>query len=675
LDAWDPNDHDLRDALVRGITPQPRLWFDEWADLYGIVRDAHGRKRRWSTDKAPFLRRIMRLLDPKDPTEEIVLLKPSQIFATTLLLLYYNFRIDTSPCTMIHAMPDQGMVEGFSRTRLAISLADCDRIAGKIAPPKSRDSGNTIDSKLFDGGSLELVGCNNPATLSSTPAGFVDLDEADRVVANVRKEGDPWGLLKARMKAQEAKKGFMASSPAETETSRIEPAYLGGTRELYYVPCPLCEALIDLQFRRILWPEIEGRQPLYRCQACDDLFDDSGKAEIMGSKLAAWIAMFPDRRVASFRLNGLYSPIERWDAIDAERREALASRTTNKLIVHINTTRAETYDARKAAKVDASKLEKLAVPIEMRDGQPIIPPGVGVLNVGTDTQAYRLEVVLYGWGKGEEEWHLDRRIFRGDTSFIGPGSVWEELDAYLADVWVTAAGRPMRVSCAGIDYRGRSSATVADFTRSPDKRRRNIFAVAGSSTPGRKVWPKKPSKSSHGTEIYTVGINAAKEQFYAALRRSVEAAEAVETLRAKMAKEGRHDSVPSARGPGLVHIAAHIIEADPKYLPGLTAEVPIRKMVKSVEQTIWEHPGDAPPNEPLDCRTYGFCAMRGWREAGNHRRLDLAVARANQEAGISSPLHKPPHRAEIQIQTPAPPRRPPAPPRKTGKIVDPFNTP
>lgn len=667
-DDWDPNERDIRAALTAGIAPRERIWFDEWADRYLFIRK-NGRLIRWDTNKVPYWREPMRVLSPMDPTEEVVIMKPSQVAFSTMCNGYCAYRIDVSPGTIVFALPDIGLVENYSKTRMAPMLADCERIRGRMPEWKSRDAGNTIESKIFDGGSLEMRGCNSPAGLSSTPADIVILDEADRAAASAKGsatrsgEGDPYGLLKARLKASAQPKALLGGSPGEKDTSRTEPAYLASDQRLYYVPCPLCAEIIDLRFDRMVWPETEGHQPLYRCQACDDLFDDSGKAELLLA--GRWVPKYPGRRVAGFRLNGLYSPFDggRWEVIDAERREALAARTTNKLIVYVNTTKGETYDSRKAAKVDSTKLDKLVMDVARDDrGAPVIPLGVGVIGIGTDTQGNRLEAVLHGWGRGEEWWHIDRRVFTGDPSVLGKGSVWDELHAYLSEVFTRADGRPMRVTFTAIDYRGAHSATVAEFVRAPRMAVRRVWAVAGSSTPGRKLWPKEPSKSMHaGTEIYTVGINAAKAQIYARLRASVEAAEAIEAAQAKRM------SVAPLGGPGIVHIARHIVEEFPEYLAGLTSEVPVVKR----GEVHFEHPPDAPRNEPLDCAVYAFCAFRGWKRTVSFGRLDAASMSAGSTAPSPPPrimgeLPKVARHPEIQISPSAP--RAPSPAQPLRKV-------
>jgi phage terminase large subunit GpA-like protein len=639
---------DLRQALAAGIMPSEPMWFDEWADKNILLRRGT-RKIPWQTAKTPYLREIMRCLSPQDPTARIVVQKSVQLGLSEMANAYCAYIIDQCPMPILFVQPDIERADNYSKHRLQPVLEDCRIIDGKIAAPKSRDSANTVSDKSYPGGPLNLVGANSAAGFASTPYGVFIFDEADRAKASAAAEGDQYELGLNRLITFLRSKSLLFSTPGLASTSRIEPEYLASDQRRYHTPCPLCSLGIELSFDRMVYPEDPKHAPLYRCQSCQKLFDQSAKPEMLASGI--WVPKFPEREVVGFKLNGLHSMLD-WREIDDRRRRAEGK--LNKTVVFVNTIMGETFDMLEATKVEPAKLSLLTYPIAREGNQSIVPDEVLLLTAGVDVQeAGRLEAVLYGWGRGEECWHLEREIFRGE---ITEAAVWRDLAAWLRSIWTTTSGRTMRLSGTCIDYRGGASQRVAEFVRTtPGKR---VWAILGAGG-DRPLWPTgKPAKSKYGARLYRIGNDVAKQQIHASIKASIAAHEVADPQRI------------AVRGPNKIHIAAHLC-ADEVYLAGLVSEAPQTKYVKGRAVVTWEGVKGHAPIEPLDCAVYGYAALAAARAAGRARSLDTrAPVDPQPPAPNSVPLVKPSHRHEIQISTPAPPapRPTPAPAQAPRKV-------
>ena len=130
-------------------------------------------------------------------TEKIVIKSSSQIGKTEILLNIIGYFIHLDPAPIMCIQPSLQMASTFSRNRVAPMIRDTDVLKDKVADSRSRDSGNTIFSKSFRGGSLDLIGSNSAASISSRPVRVLLCDEVDRYGLTTT-EGDAVALAERR---------------------------------------------------------------------------------------------------------------------------------------------------------------------------------------------------------------------------------------------------------------------------------------------------------------------------------------------------------------------------------------------------------------------------------------------------------------------------------------------
>lgn len=583
----------LVDNYAAGLLPRTVQSFPDWADENIVLRKG-GRRVKWQTSLTPYLREIMLRLSADDSTEEIVIMKPSQWGASEMLNCFFAYVMDCRPTPGLLFQPDIDAARRYVIARLNPVLEDCRALDGVLVQAKSREPGNTNHTKTFaDGITLDILGGNSPAGTASKPAGVIAIDEWDRmgdaVGVGTRAEGDLYELAKNRsITFTRWRKIVAASTPGNTSTSKVEPAYLASDRRQWWVPCPLCGKNILLDFEQLWWPGENVKQVVYRCQCCDNAFGENHKGEMNAHGL--WIPEVPGRSVLGYWSNGLYSPWLKWHEI-AERWQK-AKGKPGKVRVFFNNILAKSYDLHHETRVAPHQLAVLRVDLRLEYGVPVVPGKVAVLTAGADVQGDRIEVVIFGWGAGEECWHIDHAIIRGDPT---GDQVWADLDAYLKRDWLTEAGELKRVRSACIDT-GYQAQRVHDFVL--PRSSRGFYGVKGSSGGvGRRIWPRAPSRATYRrAELYIVGQDTAKTHIYARLKASIAAS-----------------VTATATGAGMVHIAAHI--GTETYLEQLVSESPVTVTVHGHPRVVWDLP-EHRRNEALDCAVYGYAALQAWKARG-----------------------------------------------------------
>ena len=113
----------------------------------------------------------------------------------------------------------------WSKGRLAPLIEDTLCLRDKVKDPRSRDSGNTVQSKEFPGGIVVITGANSAVGLRSMPVRYLFLDEVDAYPPDADSEGDPLTLAIQRTATFARRKIFIVSTPTIKGLSRIEKEF------------------------------------------------------------------------------------------------------------------------------------------------------------------------------------------------------------------------------------------------------------------------------------------------------------------------------------------------------------------------------------------------------------------------------------------------------------------
>src|SRR2546428_342406 len=162
-----------------------------------------------------------------------------------------GFVIHRAPGPMLMVQPTVETAKRVSKQRLAPMIESTPALRERVAEPRSRDSGNTVQVKEFDGGVLIITGANSSAGLRSMPIRFLFMDEVDEYPGDVDGQGDPVALAEKRTATFSRRKVLLISTPTIKGLSRIEREFLESDQRRYFVPCPKCGHLDYLTWREL----------------------------------------------------------------------------------------------------------------------------------------------------------------------------------------------------------------------------------------------------------------------------------------------------------------------------------------------------------------------------------------------------------------------------------------
>ena len=141
-------------AFKAGAKPDPYINLVDWANQYmKLTKESSVEPGQYRTSRAPYVEEILMELSPQSPTQEVVVIKPTQAGFTTLAnaFLFAIAHLYPGPCML--AMPTDDMAKGHSKKKIAPSVAAMPCLKNIIRKPKSRSAGNTLLLKEFPGGS------------------------------------------------------------------------------------------------------------------------------------------------------------------------------------------------------------------------------------------------------------------------------------------------------------------------------------------------------------------------------------------------------------------------------------------------------------------------------------------------------------------------------------------
>jgi len=575
LERWPAEEARHREQLAEvtraergaGFAAPPVLTVSEWADQYRVVPSYSAEPGRWVTDKTPYLREIMDAFSDAR-VNKVVFMKCSRIGATEAGLNVIGYFIHQEPSPIFIVQPTVEDAKDFSKEQLTPTIEETPELRERVSGQAARESGNTIQAKVFAGGALYLVGANSPRGFRRRTARVIILEEVDGYSPTAGTEGDQVKLAERRATTyQHRRKIYLNSSPGvkgpvEEGGSRIEAEYGASDRRRFFVACPDCDHEQVLIWGQLRWEGLEA--PHYCCVGCGVLIPESAKFRMVAD--GRWIPTNEGHTTRGYHINALYSPWVTWGELRDEF--VTANQDPGKLQVFVNTALGETWE-------DRGNLGPSAGLMGRREdyGGPV-PAGVTFRTMGVDVQPDRLEYVARGWGRGEESWMLERGILLGDTTVpeTVKGSPWAQLNE---------ARKAWRPDAMCIDS-GYGADSVYQYAK--PRYLAKVWVTRGYSQPGKALVTRRPSKNNRTRcPVFYVGTDTAKDSIYGRLKIAL-------------------------AGPLYWHFPLSA-SANRDYFEQLTAEKRVRKHLNGRWVTHYVCP-EGRRNEVLDCEVLNLVALR-----------------------------------------------------------------
>ncbi|WP_135469813.1 phage terminase large subunit family protein [Crenalkalicoccus roseus] len=627
----------LANALRGGLRPDPDLTVSEWADRHRILNSrSSAEPGPYRTARTPYLREIMDALSPRSAAQRVVFMKGAQIGGSEAGNNWLGYIIACAPASVMAVQPTVELAKRFSKQRVDALIESTPALRERVAPARSRDSGNTVLQKDFPGGTLVLTGANSAVGLRSMPAQFLFLDEVDAYPGDVEGEGDPVALAEARARTFGARrKTFLVSTPTIAGLSRIEREYLATDQRRYFVPCPHCGHMQWLRWENLRWEKGAPETAAYHCEECGAAAREADKPAMFAAGEWRPTAESADPAARGYHVSALYSPIGWLSWAEIARQWEAAQGDDRAIKTFKNTVLGETWQ-------EAGEAPDWQRLYDRREHWPAgtVPMGGLLLTAGVDVQRDRLECSVWAWGQDRQSWLVEHRVLAGNPF---EGRVWEELRLLLGETWRHASGHRLPIAMAAIDSGdGMTTAEVYAFVRRVGGGR--VIAVKGQDglraaigSPSR-VEIRRNGRDIRGLKVWPVGSSFLKAETYGWL---------------KLDRPTEESGAPFP--PGYVHLPVHA--ASEEFCRQLCAEQLVERAGRNGFRRLeWVKTRER--NEALDCRVYARAAaaalrVDGWGEGRWARQAQAMEREPPSVAAIASRVSAAPPLAPARPERPA----------------------
>lgn len=245
----------LKETWRESWTPPKRLNCWQWAEENVFLPPrASPKPGRYSTDLTPYVRVPMECYSDK-PTREITLCWAAQSAKTTTEIVCMMFNTPNNPGNQIFLMPSQDMAKSFSETRYQPMIEATPEVAKY--KPADRHKFKMLEMH-FTSGTVNFIGGSSAANLAGRSAGFLFMDEVDKLQSKLKDEADPISLLRERAKWFPNRKVFITSTPT-VDDGHVWKAFLEGSQEYFHWGCPHCNHYFTPQWHEhVKFPNIYG---------------------------------------------------------------------------------------------------------------------------------------------------------------------------------------------------------------------------------------------------------------------------------------------------------------------------------------------------------------------------------------------------------------------------------
>lgn len=382
-----------------------------------------------------------------------------------MLLDIIGERMDRAPAPILYVGPNLKFINEQWEPRIIDLLDQSPALMSKV----QRGKRMTKSRKVINGVPLRLAHAGSSTALKSDPASLALTDEADELMANVKGQGDPLGLIDLRgetygdfvhaivstpsagasevIRDTETGLEFWAEQDPDDISSKIWALWQSGTRYHWAWKCPQCRGYFIPRFSCL---EVEGKEwkdvteaeaqakarvicprngcilgssdPKEAAQITKDL-NATGLYVAPGQRIdrrGRVVGDPPDSDTASFWVSGLCSPFSTFGDRALAYVKALNSGDQQKVKTVVNGGFGELWAPNSGDAPEWQAIRALALPYRQLE----MPVGVVFLTMGVDVQGNRLVYVIRGWGLRQESWLIDAGELMGPTA---EKQVWADL--------------------------------------------------------------------------------------------------------------------------------------------------------------------------------------------------------------------------------------------------------
>lgn len=586
---------------MESLRAMPPLSLSQWAAKHFILA-GESSQVRGGWEAWPFQVGIMDMMS-NDDIEELDVFKAKRIGYTKMLTASIGFDAAYRRRNQALWQPTDDDRDSFVKSEVDPMIDGVPSV--RAAKRLTKGAEDTIKYKQFRASVAHMLGGKAARAYRRITVAAAKLDEIDAFDQKIEKSSDPVTLAHGRLEGAAFPKIIVGGTPRIKNLSHIETrAALASADMRYEITCIHCGIEHPLLWggqklaHGFKWDDGQPDTVRHVCPHCRGSIT---QADYLRNWTGAWVCSKtgvrygadctwrdaagnpckPPRHVA-VRPWAAYSPQRDWPDIVRQflaAHEKLKAGDDGPMQGFVNETLGETWEL-KTESANEHELMERAGGYQLRT----VPPGCLVLVAGVDIQDNRFEIVVWGFGRGEEMWVIDYMVIEANPA---DERDWAKLDAFLTTRYPKVGRRQtLGIEAAGIDTGGHFTQAVYNFVRLRERRR--IVGLKGSQFDGRPVKGKasrvdvnwRGQVLKRGVKLWEVGTDTAKDLIYGRLQ-------------------------ITRPGPGCVHFP----EGLPKeFYDQLTAEGRAEVTTSTGKKFRWVK--KRARNEVLDCTVYAlFCAQ------------------------------------------------------------------
>lgn len=395
-------------------------------------------------------------------SKRVVMVTASQSGKSEMMLDLAGQRLDQQPAPILYVGPNKQFLTEQFEPRVMALLDEAPTLAGKLARGKRM----TKTRKVIAGVPFRLAHAGSSAALKSDPAALALIDEYDEMLANIKGQGDPLGLVERRGDTypdfvcgvvSTCRRGMVSTvldegsglvfwdvAPNEDIESPIWRLWQAGTRHHWAWPCPHCGEYFIPRFACLRYPE--GVKPIeaaagafIECPRCGGVIEEAHKAGMneRGRYAAPGQKIGPDGVVVgeppasptlSFWVSGLASPFVTFGDRVLAYLEAVALGDDAAIQTAVNAGFGELYSPGGHEITEWQQVARRRNPHKQGE----VPSGVIKLTCGIDVQGNGFYYDVRGWGARATSWQIESGEIAGHTN---EPEVWNDLANLLLGEW------------------------------------------------------------------------------------------------------------------------------------------------------------------------------------------------------------------------------------------------
>lgn len=371
-------------------------------------------------------------------------------------------RLDEQPVPILYIGPNKQFITEQWEPRIMALLDEAPTLAGKVARGKRM----TKTRKVIAGVPLRLAHAGSSTALKSDPAALALTDEVDELMANVKGQGNPIGLIDARGDTYADFVHAMVSTtsrgPKETEIDpvsglefwKVQPAddiestiwkfWQSGTRFHWTWKCPSCGERFVPRFscleyehkgQELKTTPARARETAHLvCPRHGCILTEAAKPEMNASGVYAApgqaidedgnvVGDPPESDTWSSWTSGLCSPFQSFGDRASKYVEAVQTGDPEKVQTVINAGFGELWMPSGGDAPEWDEIANRKLPYKKLE----VAAGVLFITVGVDVQKDRLIYVVRGWGVRQESWLLDYGEIFGENHDTRLDDIWLDL--------------------------------------------------------------------------------------------------------------------------------------------------------------------------------------------------------------------------------------------------------